>query len=184
MRVTQSMLANNSLKHINQGYRRLGELNEQLNSGKKITRASQDPVIAMRGMRYRAQVAQIGQFKSNLNEVYNWLETSDSALDDANVTLQRIRELGTQAVNDSYDSSERANIAKEIKQLREHLASIANTKNSNKYIFNGTDITNAPVINLDELDQGWRFYLITIRKTTKSFMTGSCFAMSERMVMN
>ncbi|MCK0470307.1 flagellar hook-associated protein FlgL [Halalkalibacter sp. APA_J-10(15)] len=151
MRVTQSMLTNNTLRYINQGYNQMARLQDQLVTGKKITRPSQDPVVAMKGMRYRTEVTEIEQFKRNMGDAHNWLETADSALDQANQVMQRIRELGTQASNDSYDAAERANIAKEITQLREHLQSIANTKNSNKYIFNGTNTMNPPVIDMEEM---------------------------------
>ncbi|MDT8858788.1 flagellar hook-associated protein FlgL [Alkalihalobacillus sp. MEB130] len=147
MRVTQMMLSQSSLRHINQGYDRLGKIQDQLASGKKITRASQDPVVAMKGMRYRSQVTEVEQFKRNLAEAYNWMDTTDSALDQGTQALARIRELATQAANDSYTPEERANMAKEVAQLREHLESIANSKNSNKYIFNGMNTTTAPVEN-------------------------------------
>lgn len=153
MRVTQMMLSNSSLRHINQGYRNLADVQDQLATGKKITRASQDPVVAMKGMRYRTQVLEIDQFKRNLSEAYNWMDTADSALDQGTQTLMRVRELATQAANDSYNTTERANIAKEVKQLREHLESIANTKNSNKYVFNGTDTTSSPIIG-SQMDIG------------------------------
>src|SRR5699024_10424969 len=76
------------------------------------------------------------------------------ALDQGTETLKRIRELAQDAANDSKTSSERANIAKEVQQLREHLQSIANTKNSNKYIFNGTDTTTPPVIDESKMNLG------------------------------
>ncbi|GAE26512.1 flagellar hook-associated protein FlgL [Halalkalibacter wakoensis JCM 9140] len=153
MRVTQTMLAQSSLRHINNGYNNLASIQDQLATGKKITRASQDPVVAMKGMRYRTQVTEVEQFKRNLSEVYNWMEAADAALDQGTQALMRIRELATQAANDSYNPQERANIAKEIKQLREHLESIANTKSSNKYIFNGSDTTNPPVGNWESMNQ-------------------------------
>ncbi|MCL7746739.1 flagellar hook-associated protein FlgL [Halalkalibacter alkaliphilus] len=154
MRVTQMMLSQSSLRHINNGYTNLGKIQDQLATGKKITRASQDPVVAMKGMRYRTQVTEIEQFKRNLGEVYNWMEAADAALDQGTQALMRIRELATQAANDSNNKEERANIAKEIKQLREHLESLANTKNGNKYIFNGTDTTNAPIKGSETMDRG------------------------------
>ncbi|WP_100374055.1 flagellar hook-associated protein FlgL [Bacillus sp. FJAT-45037] len=154
MRVTQMMLSTNSLKHINQGYNRLANLQDQLSTGKRITKASEDPVIAMKGMRYRSQVNEVEQFKRNLREVYSWVDAADSALDEGTQTLQRIRELATQASNDTYEGTQRANIAKEVKQLREHLQSVANTKNSNKYIFNGTNTTRAPIVDDKGMDLG------------------------------
>ncbi|ERN51972.1 flagellar hook-associated protein FlgL [Alkalihalophilus marmarensis] len=152
MRVTQMMLSTNSLKHINQGYNRLATLQDQLSTGKRITKASQDPVIAMKGMRYRSQVNEVEQFQRNLREVYSWMDAADSALDEATQAVQRIRELATQAANDTYEGTQRANITKEIKQLREHIQSLANTKNSTKFIFNGTNTTKAPIVNMDGMD--------------------------------
>lgn len=154
MRVTQSMLANHSLQYISQGYERLGRLQDQLVTGKKISRPSQDPVVAMKGMRYRTQVSEVVQFKRNLGEAFNWMDTAESALDQGTEVLKRIRELVQDAANDTKSADERANIAKEIEQLREHLQSIANTKNSNKYIFNGTDTTTPPISDSSKFNLG------------------------------
>ncbi|WP_026672374.1 flagellar hook-associated protein FlgL [Alkalihalobacterium bogoriense] len=145
MRITQSMLSQNTLRHINQGYERLGRLQDQLASQKKITRASQDPVVAMKGMRYRTEVVEVEQFKRNLSEVYSWMDNADSGLDKVTQALHRVRELVVQASNDTYDASQRANIAKEVQQINEHIASLANTSVNGKYIFNGTNTTNKPV---------------------------------------
>ncbi|MFC0559285.1 flagellar hook-associated protein FlgL [Halalkalibacter alkalisediminis] len=154
MRVTQMMLSQSSLRNINQGYNRLASIQDQLSTGKKITRASQDPVVAMKGMRYRSQVTEVEQFKRNLSEAYNWMDTADATLDKGTEVLQRIRELATQAANDTYNPAERANMAKEVQQLREHLESLGNMKNSNKYIFNGTNTTNPPISNTTNMDLG------------------------------
>ncbi|WP_100405458.1 flagellar hook-associated protein FlgL [Bacillus solitudinis] len=154
MRVTQMMLSTSTLRHISQGYNRLSVVQDQLSTGKKIVRASQDPVVAMKGMRYRSQVTEVEQFQRNLREVYNWMDTADSTLGEATDSLARIRELATQASNDTYEGTQRANVAKEVKQLREHLQSLANTKNSTKFIFNGTDTTNPPIIDMEKMDKG------------------------------
>ncbi|MFE8701663.1 flagellar hook-associated protein FlgL [Cytobacillus sp. FJAT-54145] len=145
MRVTQNMLTRNNLNYISNNYVRYGELQDQLMSGKKITRPSQDPVIAMKGMRYRSQVVEVEQFKRNLNEVYNWMDNTDGALGETTSIFLRLKELTVQAANDTYNSDQRQSIAKEIKELEEHLQALANTKVNDKYIFNGTDINSKPV---------------------------------------
>ncbi|MFB5166822.1 flagellar hook-associated protein FlgL [Parageobacillus toebii] len=145
MRVTQGMLTGNMLRNLSTSYARLGKYQDQLATGKKINRPSDDPVIAMKGMVYRTNLTEVEQFKRNFSEAYNWLENSDAALDKATQALQRIRELVVQASNDTYEASQRAVISEEIKQLTEHLASIANTKVGDKYIFNGTDTLKQPV---------------------------------------
>ncbi|MBB6282010.1 flagellar hook-associated protein FlgL [Geobacillus subterraneus] len=150
MRITQSMLANNMLKQITRSYERLDQYQTQLSTGKKITRPSDDPVVAMKGIAYRSNLAEVEQFKRNFSEAYNWVENSDSALDKATQALQRIRELVVQASNDTYEETQRQAIAKEVRQLSEHLVTIANTKIGDKYIFNGAQTTDPPVtVNAD-----------------------------------
>lgn len=145
MRVTQGMLSNNMLRNLSTSFSRLNKYQDQLATGKKINRPSDDPVVAMKGMVYRTNLTEVEQFKRNFSEAYNWIENSDAALDKATQALQRIRELVVQASNDTYEVSQRASISEEIRQLTDHLASIANTKIGDKYIFNGTDTLQQPV---------------------------------------
>ncbi|MCF6138756.1 flagellar hook-associated protein FlgL [Pseudalkalibacillus berkeleyi] len=145
MRVTQSMLTGNMLRNLSQSYQRMGKYQDQLSTGKRITKPSDDPVVAMKGMEYRTDLTEVEQFKRNLSEVNSWMENSDAALDEAGQVLHRVRELTVQASNGTYEDSQRGAIADEIGQLRDHLINIANTKVAGKYIFNGTDTTNAPV---------------------------------------
>ncbi|MED3718792.1 flagellar hook-associated protein FlgL [Geobacillus thermodenitrificans] len=145
MRITQSMLANNMLKQITRSYEKLDQYQTQLSTGKKITRPSEDPVVAMKGIAYRSNLVEVEQFKRNFSEAYNWVENSDAALDKATQALQRIRELIVQASNDTYEETQRQAISQEIKQLTEHLVTIANTKVGDKYIFNGTNTLQPPV---------------------------------------
>jgi flagellar hook-associated protein 3 FlgL len=133
------------LRYINKSFERMEKYQNQLATGKKISRPSDDPVVAMKGIEYRSNLTQIEQYKRNLSEAYTWMESSDSALDKATQALQRIRELVVQASNDTYEISQRQSIANEIRELKDHLASIANTKIGDKYIFNGSDTTTPPV---------------------------------------
>ena len=145
MRVTQSMLSNNMLRNLSQSYGQMGKYQEQLTTGKKITKPSDDPVVSMKGINYRSQLTEVQQYKRNIGEVHNWMDSSDSSLDKATQAMQRVRELTVQASNGTYDTEQKANIAKEVRQLKEHMADIANTKVNDKYIFNGANTTEEPV---------------------------------------
>ncbi|SFF67979.1 flagellar hook-associated protein 3 FlgL [Halobacillus alkaliphilus] len=145
MRVTQNMLSNNMLRNLSQSYGQMGKYQEQLTTGKKITKPSDDPVVSMKGINYRSQLSEVQQYKRNIGEVHNWMDSSDSSLDKATQAMQRVRELTVQASNGTYDTEQKANIAKEVRQLKEHMADIANTKVNDKYIFNGANTTEEPV---------------------------------------
>lgn len=145
MRVTQSMLSGNMLSNLTNSYETMAKYQDQISTQKKITRPSDDPVIAMKGITYRRNLQEVEQYKRNFSEAYNWMDNSDASLDKAGQALQRIRELVVQASNDTYDEGQRTSISEEIAQLKEHLGEIANTKVGDKYIFNGTDTLNPPV---------------------------------------
>jgi flagellar hook-associated protein 3 FlgL len=139
------MLSNNMLRNLSNSYSDMGKYMDQLTTGKKINRPSDDPVVAVKGMDYRSQLLQVEQYKRNTGEVHNWMDNSDDALDQATKALQRIRELAVQASNDTYDTAERKNIKQEVEQLRNHLVDIANTQVNGNYIFHGTKTDQKPI---------------------------------------
>ncbi|MEH6937385.1 flagellar hook-associated protein FlgL [Bacillus sp. JJ664] len=145
MRITQSMISNNMLRNLSSSYSKLDKFNDQLATGKKISRPSDDPVIAMKGMYYRSDVTQIEQYQRNLSEAYNWIESSDEALDKVGSTIQRMRDLAVQGASGTNSKESNEALALEIKQLISHIGSIGNTQVGDKYVFNGTNTTQPPV---------------------------------------
>ncbi|KHD86418.1 flagellar hook protein FlgL [Heyndrickxia ginsengihumi] len=146
MRVTQSMLASNFLNNLSKNYQKMATYQEQLSSGKKINKLSDDPLSAMKGIEYRRTVSQVQQFESNFSEANTWTETTNDALSEANSVMQQIRDLTVQASSTgTLTDTDRSAIADEVEQLRDQLVTIANTKVGDKYIFNGTDTVDKPI---------------------------------------
>lgn len=143
MRVTQSMLSNTMLRNLNSSYNRMATLQEQIETGSKLLRPSDDPVGTTKAMSYRTQLAQNEQYDKNLDTATKWLDTTDTALGTLGNAMNRVQELVTQAANDTNQTEDRAKMLTEIKQLREEVKDIANTKIGDTYIFSGTR-TNEP----------------------------------------
>ncbi|PIC70974.1 flagellar hook-associated protein FlgL [Sporosarcina sp. P16b] len=147
MRVTQSMLSQNMLRNLSSSYNNMGKLQEQLNTGKKVNRPSDNPVVVMKGMGYGMQVNKVEQYQKNMGEVNNWLDSSDDALDGVGQVLHRMKELATNAANTgTMTETDRKAIGTEMNQLREHLRDVANTKVGDKHIFSGS-MTDQPLFN-------------------------------------
>ncbi|WP_404427553.1 flagellar hook-associated protein FlgL [Ureibacillus chungkukjangi] len=144
MRVTQSMLSGNLLRNLSNSYGKMGQLQEQINTGKKVNRPSDDPVVAMKGINYRTTLNNVEQYSRNIGEAYNWLDTTDDTFDKIGSTLQRANELMVQASSDTSTPEDREKINSEMQQLREHIQNLANTKIGNRYIFSGTKTTTPP----------------------------------------
>lgn len=145
MRVTQTMISNNMLNNLNKSYAELDKYFNQLNTGKKINRPSDDPVAAMNGIGYRTELSRVGQYQRNTNELHNWFDNSDAALEQVTSALNRVRELAVQASNGTYGDSELENISEEVNQIKQDLIDVANTKVNDKYIFNGENTENSPI---------------------------------------
>ncbi len=145
MRVTQSMLASNSLRNLSKSYSNMGKYQDQLATGKKISRPSDDPVVAIKGMFYRTNLTEVEQYKRNLNEAYTWMENSEAGIEQATQVIQRIRELTVQANSSTNSPDDLKAIGVEIAQLKEDLIGVANTQVAGNYIFNGTQTKNPPI---------------------------------------
>ncbi|WP_342512997.1 flagellar hook-associated protein FlgL [Sporosarcina sp. FSL K6-1522] len=154
MRVTQSMLSSNMLRNLSASYNKMGKLQEQITTGKKVNRPSDDPVIVMKGMGYRMEVDKVAQFKRNLGEVNNYLDSSDAALDQVGVALKRAGELVNKGANGTLTEDDREKIMSELNQIREQIQDMANTKSGDKYIFSGTK-TGSPLYDKNATPPGY-----------------------------
>ncbi|GEN35043.1 MULTISPECIES: flagellar hook-associated protein FlgL [Aneurinibacillus] len=143
-RVTQNMLNNKMLHNLNKSLVRMERYQEMLSTGRKVNRPSDDPVAAIRSMLYRINIAENKQFRENTDEAINWLTQSESSVSEGVNILTRVKELLTQAANDTNSEGEREKIADEIKKLRDQLGAVANTTYVGKYIFNGEKTSIPP----------------------------------------
>lgn len=143
MRVTQSMLSSTMLRNLGNSYNKMGQWQEQLSTGSKLLRPSDDPVGVTKAMNYRTQLTQNAQYDTNLDTATKWLDTTDTALDSVGKAMTRVQELITQAANDTNQTVDREKMLVEIKQIHEEIKDLANTKIGDDYIFSGTR-TNEP----------------------------------------
>lgn len=135
------MLSGNMLRNLSTSYNKLGKLQNQIDTGKKVNRPSDDPVVAMKGIGYRTALDKVEQFQRNIGEVNSWLDTTDDTLDKVGSAMQRANELVIQAANGTTTPDDRLKIQSELDQLQEHMQNLANTKIGDKYIFSGTKTT-------------------------------------------
>lgn len=142
-RVTQTMLNSNMLRNLNSSMQKMGKLQEQSSTGRVISRPSDDPVIASRGMFYRTALNQNNQYQRNAEQASAWMDTADQALDDIGQVMLRVKELVTQS-GGALDSTSLNAIAQEIDQLKEQIGTTANQTLGGYYIFAGTDTDNPP----------------------------------------
>ncbi|WP_418223612.1 flagellar hook-associated protein FlgL [Clostridium isatidis] len=145
MRVTNSMLSKSFLRDLNRNQNNLKKINNQLSSGKEISRPSDNPYKAARSMQLSSDIKAAIQYNENIKDTTNWLDTTDTALQQLEKSFQRIRELMVSAGNAAYGSDEKKAIKDEINEKVNEIAQILNTNFDGKYIFGGTKVNSKPV---------------------------------------
>ncbi|HHT9127092.1 MAG TPA: flagellar hook-associated protein FlgL [Candidatus Brocadiia bacterium] len=138
-KVTQDMLIRNTYFNLQRSADRLQMLQEQLSSGKRINRFSDDPNGARKALFLHSESKQLEQFSANVQEAKDALTFSSSVLDDIAGTLSRIKDLSLQASDGSLTQKERSAIAVEVNELLESLLTSSNSTRLGKYIFSGTE---------------------------------------------
>jgi len=144
MRITNNMLSNNLLRNLESAQGSVDQLQNQLSSGHRINRPSDDPVGIQNIMRLKSNIASVDQWNNNANEAVDTMNTTDSVLGDVTSILQRVRELTVQA-GGTLTGDDQKNIGVEVDQISEQLKMMANTQIGSKYIFSGT-ATDQPLI--------------------------------------
>ncbi len=144
MRITTGMIASTTLRDLQYNESRLSSLQQQLSSGKQITKPSDDPYGTSRALGLSGELAGLQQYQRTVGDGTAWLNTADTALSKVSDVLQRARELLVQGSTDSAGPQSRAAIADEIDQLTDSVKQEANVQYAGHYIFSGTATTTAP----------------------------------------
>ena len=104
---------------------------EKLSSGYKITKAADDSAGMAISNKMRTQIRALDQASRNAEDGNSMIQTADGALSEVHSILQRIRELGVQAANDTYTIDDRNSAQQEIDQLMDEIDRIAKTTEFN-----------------------------------------------------
>lgn len=137
-RVTQNMMTQRSLEHLNGGLARLSRLQDQVSSGKAISRPSDSPADTTTAMRLRGQMTEVVQHRRNAEDGQGWLAEVDTVLQSMITQTRHAREIGIQAANPGAVSpSSREVLASEIEQVRDSLITLANTKHQDRPVMGG-----------------------------------------------
>ncbi|MDY0256544.1 flagellar hook-associated protein FlgL [Gudongella oleilytica] len=144
MRITNKTLATNFLNNLNRNLTQMSKYQNQLSSGKVVTRASDDPMLVSKIMDIRNNIGMNTQYNSNISDTIGWVETQDGALNGATAILQRVRELIIYGANGTLSASDRAAIKDEVVQNVEGLRDVLNTNFDGRYIFAGQNTKTIP----------------------------------------
>jgi flagellar hook-associated protein 3 FlgL len=148
MRVSTAASFDASVESLIKRQTQLASAQEQLTTGKRVNRASDDPAAAARAERALASESQTDATQRAVNASQNAMTLAESALGDATDLLQQIREAMVAAGNGSYSDNERRAQAEKIAGLRTQLLAVANRQDgAGAYLFGGQAADHAPFVD-------------------------------------
>ncbi|WP_214627317.1 flagellar hook-associated protein FlgL [Paenibacillus agaridevorans] len=169
LRVTQSMMHLQLSRNLNRNMTQMEQLQQQTATGRKINKASDDPVGITYSLRYRSELSATEQYQKNVDAALSWLDFNDTVLSQAGDVLKRVKDLSIQASNGTNSQVALDSVKNEIIQLKNQLVDIANSKINGKYIFNGENYDQAPYSKTNpkasETDNGTIQYAVGFNMT-------------------
>ena len=132
MRIQHNIMAMNSYRNYSGNTSALSKNLEKLSSGYKINRAGDDAAGLAISEKMRAQISGLEQAQSNAKSGINLVQTAEGALTEVHSMLNRMVTLADQSANGTYDNeTDRANLQKEVSQLKSEVDRISDSSNFN-----------------------------------------------------
>tara|TARA_R110002072_G_scaffold14582_7_gene60145 strand:+ start:480 stop:1718 length:1239 start_codon:yes stop_codon:yes gene_type:complete len=180
MRVSTAYFTQRGLTSILDQQARLADMQEQISSGQRISKPSDDPTGAAQILRLEQALSVTSQYQRNADNALNRLTLQESTLDSVQDSLIRIREIAIQGANPTINNSDRQSLAQEVRERLNELVSLANTKDANQeYLFSGYKVTTKPISQAADGtfqydgDQGQRALQISSGRQIKDSDSGS-----------
>ncbi len=151
MRVQHNIMAMNAYRNYTNNVSAMKANLEKLSSGYKINRAGDDAAGLAISEKMRAQITGLETAQKNAKDGISLVQTAEGAMTEVHDMLNRMVELATQSANGTYDNTtDRAQLQKEMDQLKSEINRIADSSN-----FNGIKLLDGSM-EAGKTEIGWQ----------------------------
>ncbi len=169
MRIQHNIMAMSAYRNYTNNVSAMKKNLEKLSSGYKINRAGDDAAGLAISEKMRAQITGLETAQKNAKDGISLVQTAEGALTEVHDMLNRMVELATQSANGTYDSTtDRAQLQKEVDQLRSEIDRIADSAN-----FNGIKLLDGSLTSKTNLIAGKAEVLLPSPSVTSGFISPS-----------
>lgn len=144
MRITENMTLAAARRGQAQATRRMADASRVAASGQRVSAPSEDAVAWSTAVGHEARIQRMEARLRTSDRVTSDLDLAESTLASAGDLMARARELAVQGANGSLDARARADLGREVTDLRSAMISLADTRGASGYIFGGTRTDAAP----------------------------------------
>jgi len=147
MRISTSQAYTSGLDRMQDVQSALNELQAQVNTGFKISKPSDDPIAYSQALKLKEEIALNEQFTRNTEGAISRNQLAESMIDATVTSVQRLRDLAVQASSDTLNTSDRQDIAAEVRIVQEGLSSLLNARDAGgEFLFGGFQGRDAPFV--------------------------------------
>lgn len=152
MRMTNKIMRNNSLYNLNQNKLLEDKLTNQMTNQSKIARPSDDPVVAIRALRLRSNVAHVTQYyEKNAKDAQQWLDVTSDALKTIGDILEDLYKQATSAANKDLTADDLDILLTQMKSLTKEFYASGNVDYAGRYIFSGYRTDTAITFSAEDI---------------------------------
>jgi flagellar hook-associated protein 3 FlgL len=147
-RPTQASLFGQVRSGLSLNLTKLAKAQEQVATGKRILRPSDDAVGTSIALAVRRQRGGVEAYRSAINTSRPILATASSQLQEASGMLSEARALILQGMNGTISPGDREALAGQLELLTQSLLEIANSRSGERYLYSGTETNTRPFVEL------------------------------------
>ena len=138
MRITNGIINNNTKSNILLNKEYSDKYNTMVATGQRITRPSDDPIIAIRALRLNNNISEIEQYHGkNIPDAEAWIDVTETALKQTEGVLADVQKQLVQGASDDNTAQNRRDILESLKGLRDQLYSSGNSDYAGRTVFTG-----------------------------------------------
>jgi flagellar hook-associated protein 3 FlgL len=145
MRITNGMISSQMATNLNAPMEKLMELQNQASTGKRIAKASDDPLGTSTALHLRSSLDGMDQYQKNLTDAKTRLATVDTSLGNITRALQQVKQMALMGANGLADETGREVYAAQVHQQMDIIVHEANTSYLGKPLFGGNQTSSQPV---------------------------------------
>ena len=138
MRVTNNMIMKSSTNNVNATKVNVNDKNNQMTTNKKISRPSEDPVIAIRALRLGTTLNKLDQYvDKNIPDAASWLEVTETAILNMKSLITDMRTLSVNGSTGTLTADDRNTILSQLQALQKQMYSEGNADYAGRTVFTG-----------------------------------------------
>jgi len=123
---------------------------EQLSSGKRILRPSDDPTGAARAIRLERQLSDVDRYRRAITQGLSTVDSGAASLTSASNLMIQARELLIQGMNGTLTPDDRESLADQFDLIRGQLLELGNDRAGDLFLFGGTATGDKPFVEVDD----------------------------------